>query len=103
MRANRRAIVVVGTAIPGAVPAVRFDGAQHRQGMALVSGGALVIAARAGQRRKVLQGADQEPTEPDALALASTTDAVHAVVPIARAHLGQASRSGGRATLDGAH
>ena len=44
----------------------------------------------------------QEPAEPDALALALASDAVHAVVPVAGAHQRQAVAADGEAAVEGA-
>src|SRR6185436_16744615 len=48
------------------------------------SSGAVGLAAGVGERRKGHERRVEEPTEPDALALAMFADAVHAIVPVAR-------------------
>ena len=55
-----------------------------------------VRARRRAPRRSAAKPGErgvQEPAEPDALALAAAPDAVHAVVPVARAHQRQAVRA----------
>src|SRR3984957_20110597 len=44
---------------------------------------ARLVAANISQRRERLQRRVEEPSEPDALALACLADAIHAVVPVA--------------------
>ena len=53
-----------------------------------------------GQRRKTEQGVVEEPTQPDTLTLAPGANAVHAVIPITRAHQRQAVYPAGRAFLE---
>ena len=60
--------------------------------------GALGVALRLGDRREVAERLQQEPAEPDALALALLADAVHAVVPVAAEDQRQAVGAG---ALDG--
>ena len=44
-----------------------------------------------------------EEAQPDAFAAAGLADAVHAVVPVAAAHQGQAMLAAGKAVDDGSH
>ena len=84
-RPERRPVVEVGAPVPAAVPRELEDAAQPRR---LVPVAEREIGALAGiaDRGEVGQHADEEPSEPHALAAAFVADAVHAVVPVAAAH-----------------
>ena len=69
-RAERRAVVEEGAAIPGAVPAVRLDGRGVGVGLQPELAGDLRVAARVRVLGEGPQGGDQEPRQPDALAAA---------------------------------
>ena len=51
---------------------------------------------------KICQRGREEPAQPDALASAANPDAVHAIVPVVRAHQGNAMGPGGYPFGDGA-
>ena len=62
-----------------------------------------VAASRAvAERRELVQHDDEEPAEPHALAAALVADAIHAVVPVARADERQAVRAVLQRAIDGA-
>ncbi len=61
------------------------------------------VAARARDLGESLEHGAQEEAQPDALAAALDADAVHAVVPVARAHQRQAVRAESQPVLDRAH
>ena len=102
-RAERRAVVEPGTAVPGAVPRGGFDAPGKRLRFALALRGETCVGARPRQRRVALQHRNQEEREPDALALAAGADEVHAVVPVARSHERQAMDAPAERVPDGAH
>src|SRR5438876_1084724 len=66
------------------------------------AGRALRVPARSHQRGEIVENLRQEPAEPDALAAALVSDAVHAVVPVAGADHGKSVRADREPTLDGA-
>ena len=83
-RAERRAVIEVTAPIPVAVPSVPLERFRKRRRMtsarsqrARSSRRISANGANAWQRRV------EEPSEPDALALACLADAIHAVVPVA--------------------
>ena len=60
------------------------------------------LAPGLGQWCKVLRHVAQEPRQPHRFAFAFMANAVHAVIPVARAHQGQAMRACGQTAIDGA-
>ena len=102
-RAERRAVVEVRAAIPRAVPGVRFDRGPQRLGPISAPGGLRLVGTAVGDFGERVQYGDEKPTVPDAFALAVRADLVHAVVPIAGAHQGQAVGPELVAVLQGAH
>src|SRR5262249_31409391 len=103
VRAERRAVVEPGPQIPVAVPGVLLDRVAQPFGLGQPAVRPLGIAAGTGQIGKGTQTGDQEPADPDALALATGADAVHAVVPVAGAHQRQAVRTEAQAVLQSAN
>src|SRR6185503_10464188 len=85
-RAERRAVVVVGTAIPGAVPAGAFERLPQLRTMRGIAAGAKPVAPRRAERRERRQNVAEKPAHPHALAATLAADAVHPVVPVAGAH-----------------
>ena len=85
-RAERRSIVEEAPEIPIAIPGLPLERDFQRVGVHRPLVRALGFAAPRRNRREGDKRRMEEPTEPDALALALFADAVHAVVPIARAH-----------------
>ena len=84
-RAERRAIIEEGPAIPLSVPTVTLESGLERADMQPPGFGALVLAARIRNLGELPENCVQEPAEPNTLALALLSNAVHAVVPVARA------------------
>src|SRR4029079_5465584 len=82
-RAERRAVVEVGAAVPVAVPRLAVERRLERRLVRTPRSGALRLAARLGELGERPQVRVEEPGEPDALAPAFAADAVHAVVPVA--------------------
>ena len=100
-RAERRAVVEVGPAVPLAVPAVGFDAASQQgslSGTGLRQGHVTPTVRQPGEQLQVFV---EEKGQPDAFALAALADAVHAVVPVAAAHKRQAVRAETQAVSDG--
>ena len=87
---KRRAIVEVSAAIPFTVPAVCFDVASQPTGLDGVFFNDRRVATLAGKAHELRQHIVEEKGEPDAFASAVLTDEVHAVIPVAAAHQGQA-------------
>jgi hypothetical protein len=86
--------VVEGRApVPAAVPGSRLLRRSQRLGMGAPAPGAIRIAG-VGEGREDRDGAQEQPAEPDALALAALADPVHAVVPVAGADQRQAVGAG---------
>ena len=83
-RAERRAVVEIAPAVPFAVPGLALHGDLQCVGVHRPFFRARRLVARQRQRRERRQRRIQEPSEPDAFALALFADAVHAVVPVAR-------------------
>ena len=54
-----------------------------------------------GKRGEGVDDGAEKPAQPDALALALLADPVHAVIPVAGAHQGQAVRADWRGSVDG--
>ena len=102
-RAERRAVVEVGAAVPVAVPGVLLEVRAQGLGFALAAVRERGVAARACQRREVAQHAVEEEAQPHALAAPTHADVVHAVVPVAGADQRQSVRTHGEAVLDRAH
>ena len=99
-RAERRAVVEIGAAIPVAVPAVALQRLLQRRRVRRQSRARARVAALLGERREARQRGMQEPAEPDAFALAAFADPVHAVVPVAGAHQRQAVAPSGEAVVE---
>ena len=59
------------------------------------------LPALLGDARELAEVGVEEPAEPDALALAVRTDAVHAVVPVSRAHERQSMTPDREAPIEG--
>src|SRR5690606_15919281 len=85
-RAQWRAVVEEGAAIPFAVPAFGLAGCGQSFPMRLPSHGALAIATVLCKWRELLQRRDEKPGQPDTFAAALMPDAVHAIVPVAASH-----------------
>src|SRR5258708_23025660 len=82
-RAERRAVIEVTAPIPGAVPSFLLERFCQRRRVPPPGRSAPLVAANISQRRERLQRRVEEPSEPDALALACLANAIHAVVPVA--------------------
>src|SRR6202034_1419259 len=95
-------VVEISAEIPLTVPGMFFEGGFQAGHVEPPSFGALVLAAGVGDRRENIQHMMQEPSEPDAFALAARADEIHAIVPVALAHEGKAVRPVGEAAIDGA-
>ena len=102
-RAERRAVVEVGAAVPLAVPAVLLEALAQPGALALAARGEGGVAARTRERAELPQHFAQEEAQPDALALAAHPHQIHAVVPVAGAHQRQAVRAEAQAVRDRAH
>ncbi len=98
--AERRAVVEVRAAPPGAVPAVLLDVAREALALASAAFGERRIAARLRERFELTQYFAQEKAEPHALAAALQADHVHAVVPIAAADQRQSVCAEAQSMLD---
>ena len=99
---ERRAVVVIGAAVPGAIPAACLQGIGETVTVLAVTGEARPIVAAFAQRQEVAENLIQEKPEPDALAAPFPSDAVHTVVPVARAHQRQAVFTAGERAVEGA-
>ena len=100
-RAQFAALVVVGAQIPVSVPAKLLHGGVHlrREGVEIRAVGIV-----RGDLGVVRRGHGEKLRKPDALPLPLRADAVHAVVPVARAHEGEAVFAGeAGAQAKGAH
>ena len=76
---------------------VRLDrGPQHLDPIS-APGGLRPVRTAVGDFGERVQYGDEKPTVPDAFAVAVRADLVHAIVPIAGAHQGQAMRPHGEA------
>ena len=80
--------------------ASRSSAAASRAACARQAAARVGLAARLCQRREGRERRVQEPAEPDALALALRSDAVHAVVPVARADQGEPVDADGEAAVE---
>ncbi len=100
--AERRAVVVPAAQVPAAVPGVRLERRAVGVARRAVAGGPAGVAAPLAQRREGVQHGVQEEAHPDALAAPLAADAVHAVVPVARAEQGQPVRPGRQPAVEGA-
>jgi hypothetical protein len=94
-RTQRRAVVVIGAAIPVAIPAVGFERGAHCAGLLPIADGLGLVASPHTEDGEIGERGVEEPAQPDAFALAFDADTVHAVVPVAAAHQGDAMRAGG--------
>src|SRR4029453_14567061 len=83
------AVVEIRSAVPPAVPGVRFQSNPQLLGSLPAPMGIIGLAALLSQFCKRAQYTDEEPPLPNALALPVNTHLIHAVVPIAGAHEGQ--------------
>ena len=99
-RAERRAVVVVGAAVPAAVPARGLERVAQRGLVVTLPRQPDVVATALAQRGEVLEDAVEEEADPDALTASLATDAVHAVVPVARAHERQPVRAARHAVVE---
>ena len=101
-RAQRRAVVEIGAAVPLAVPA-RWPRRTRRACRAPRCRSARTRrrGAACASFDELAQHLAEEERHPDALALAVLADQVHAVVPVAAAHQRQAVRAQPQAVLDG--
>src|SRR5262249_45723852 len=97
---ERRSIVEVSAAIPVAIPGLAFERSFERADMQAPCFGAAVLAARVGEPGKLPKYGVQEPAEPDAFALSSGADPVHAVVPVSRPHQRKAVLSNRQTTVE---
>ena len=87
---ERRAIIEVSAAIPFAVPAIAFQRRFQSAHVEPPGLGTFMFTARIRNFGKLPKNRVQEPAEPNAFSLAMLADAIHAVVPVARAHQWQA-------------
>src|SRR5207244_10648268 len=85
-RAERRAVVVVGAPVPCAVPAGLLERRGERRAVRTVALRAVTVRPALRERDEAAEHVVEEEAEPDALAAALPPDAVHAVVPVPRAH-----------------
>ena len=99
-RAERRAVVEVGAAIPFAVPAVLFDVAAQPAGFDRVLVGGSGVAALPGELGELREHVVQEEASQTLSPLPCCADQVHAVVPVAAAHQRQAVRAEAQAVVD---
>src|SRR5262249_20372695 len=90
LRAQRRAVVEVGPAVPLAVPGRLLHRPDQLPDAPAAGFSVLLIAAPLGQLGEAPQAHHLEPGDPHTLALATGADLVHAVVPVAAAHERQA-------------
>ncbi len=102
-RAERRTVVEIGAAVPGAVPTVVGERTAQRRHVSTPAFGEIASSARLGERCERLERRMEEPAEPHALAASAGTDEVHAVVPVARAHERQAMDADRQISLDAQH
>ena len=101
-RSERRAIVEIGATIPVAIPG-ELQHAGEPPRLAAVMLRTFGVASLIADRRELFEHDDEEPTEPDALAAPQVADAVHSVVPIARADERQSMRAVLQRAIDGAN
>src|SRR6185436_14293815 len=101
-RAERRAVVEVGPAIPVAVPRL-FERDRQPVQLAAEPRRPRRVSLALGQHRELPEDLGEEPPQPHALATALVADAVHAVVPVADSDQRQTVRSGGETALDRTH
>ena len=100
-RTKRRAVVEEGALVPAAVPGLAVQRLDPAGACALPVCGARRFAALLRQRRQAVDHCAQEPGQPHRLALAAVADAVHAVVPVARADQRQPVHAHGQTAVDG--
>ncbi len=91
--AERRPIVVPGTAVPGAIPRVGGQGLVQLVSLLTIQGGVLRLAEAVAQGGKIVHSGAQEPAQPDAFAFALDPYPVHPVVPVAGTDQGQSMRA----------
>ena len=84
--AERHAFVIVGAAVPGAIPTGLFDRGGVFPGGGFQALRGFKIAHLFTNRSKAVQHIAEEPGQPDALSLPVVANAVEAVIPIARAN-----------------
>src|SRR5207244_1328234 len=99
-RAERRAVVEIGAAIPIPVPGLLLQGPLQCSLMRLIARDSLALARGLESREHLRKYRMQEPTDPDALAPAIVSHAVHAVVPVSRAHERQPVRADFEAPIE---
>ncbi len=80
--AERRPVIEVRSAIPGAVPRVRLDGGSVRVGPLTEPCGGAGVPPPLGVNREESERPNEEPGQPHALALSAHADAIHPVVPV---------------------
>ena len=85
-RSERRAIVKIAAPVPIAVPTLPFERGFERRRMSKPIRAAGAVPASTRNRNPFHEGRVQDPREPHTLALAALADAIHAVIPVARAH-----------------
>src|SRR6185437_5991673 len=78
-RTQRRAVIEVGATIPVAVPRFVFQRLAQVVELFAITIATHLLFARVDVRREGRQGHVKKPTKPNALALATDADAVHAV------------------------
>ena len=81
-RSERRPVVEEGALVPLPVPRLRVQRGLERRGGGPPARRTILFPAAIGDPGELPQVRDEKPAQPDALAPALVTDAVHAVVPI---------------------
>src|SRR3990167_6044452 len=99
MTAQGPAVVVQGAQVPVAVPGLLIDLPGQRLGRLDPVDLFIEAGLTFGQAGEALHRRHREPAEPDALATALATEAVHAVVPVSAAAQRQAMAAPGVAVL----
>src|SRR5258708_3736371 len=101
--AERTAIVEVRATVPGAVPSVPFDRCRIFVGAmtAPIDDGAVIPRFRV--MGEATERCNEEPGQPDALALSFDADSAHSVVPVARADEWKAVLALRTGVVEGAH
>ena len=101
-RPERSAIIEVGTTIPVAIPG-ELQHASEPLGFASIVLRTFGVASLIADRCVLFQDDDEEPTQPHALPTPQVADAVHPVVPIARADERQSVRAVLQRAIDSAN
>ena len=89
-RPERRPVVEVGATVPVAVPR-QFEHPGQPSHLFPIALCQIESSVAFTQWSEIVQHGDEKPAEPHALALTARPDPVHAVVPVAGTHLGQAA------------